>query len=508
MKKYIIGLTLLFVMYNTHAMELSLLSSEDDAKAKRFAKLIYKYPNGFDGKKEKKDVTKSKMDLLLKQDTIFSKWVVRYHNLLNNRDAEEILDGMYNNKLLSISKDSQPGFKVDLKNKIFSTIVFDFLYEDAKQYYATSNALEFIKIKEEKCRGNFFDMNLYKRCFLSEVNQDAKFTLSIKCYDVMQDGKVSPQCDIYENEKFNRGLRNYSQDIIKNLVNFLNENTKTLRINNFKILLEDYINDLSKASASDIARNKFIKLLELKNHNNEQYLLGFKGPDKEYLILPLKELLAIENIDYDIEFYTKLAESNGKGASMINIDEKYSEKWKQFTPSRQKSLENICIKLKKTPRTFIEHAIILGAFGINAIMPDMITHGINIIIPTSGWKNTTITTLSLFTSLVFNIALGNGFFPQLYAKFNSHTPLVEACIKKEQIREHTYEDLFSWLNLFHILSSLIGNKCLSFIDLPAQIIGITIHGLRAVVYYLTIKNFTDSRDDIYRAKHLKTNINN
>lgn len=55
MKKYIVGLMILFVVHGCSAMELATLSREDDTKCFMVAKYLHKYPQGQD-KSEKKSI--------------------------------------------------------------------------------------------------------------------------------------------------------------------------------------------------------------------------------------------------------------------------------------------------------------------------------------------------------------------------------------------------------------------------------------------------------------------
>src|SRR5437870_1351367 len=164
MKKYIVSVLIFFVVHGCCAMELAKLSSEDDAKALGFAKLFNKYPHGFGDDKKAKEANKNKMNALLKQKTPFSLCVVKYSNDLKNIEGEEVLDGIYIYNVPS-----------DLQQKILLAGILD---EEMKQCYAMSKALEFIKITRDGYY-DFFDIDLYKRCFLSEINADNKYNLSV-----------------------------------------------------------------------------------------------------------------------------------------------------------------------------------------------------------------------------------------------------------------------------------------------------------------------------------------
>ena len=476
MKKYILGLTLFFTIHTVDAMKLS----DEDKQVINLTKLIYENPKR--------------------------------------------LPEIYNDD-----------FTPTIRNKIFTTIVFNFLYEDAKQYYAISNALKFIKIKKQKdIFHHGFKAKLYKECFLSETNNNTDSVIKIKYknkpFNDANDGNKEKikECEI--------GVKGYKKDVLKNypleriqkLEDFLSDNTKEARRENFTTLLNNYIDNLSKTTNSEEATKKFLKLLMLKNHENKRSTTDWEDPQEqfiEYIILPFEELLSPEKINYDIEFFDTLAKSNAivknneptksnKKTSMVEFDEEKLQKWQQFGDIQQNCLLNIGIQLKKAPYTPKEHTLIHTALLTNAISPDLILLIINTIASKIGlgYETLLLTPVSLFANLCLNIILCQK-FSQIYANSNSQKPLIQTCIQQKYIeaheehKNHLYGETFFISHVFHIICSLIAHQCLSLASLPGQIIGIGIHGLRILCYYLlcSYRYRNDTRNDIYQAKSLKTN---
>jgi len=348
-KRYIVSLVVLFVIYNVQAMELFL---EDNAKVVRIAKLFNKYPHGYGENNEKKQETSNQM-VIFSQDKKYKflyAHVKKCQNILKNMEVEEIWYFMCNDSSL-IS---------DVKQKIY----FYALWDDAKQYYAMDTAFEFLDVWNQPLVNpnvdNFMsDCNVEQECnyaksllpqfkdyFLSEIDKDNCYNIAFskqgEC-DIsypLDDSPVKSQYiftsngkELYsdENSYFTENYY-FTRKTIRDLVLFINDDTKANRINKFKNLLNNRVKQISDIIDKEKNSVKFIELLvQLKGHDNKEVDINNCKVSRctaKYIVLPLEEILSAKNakIEFDpINPHTPLVEAYIKEENISKKSQSYEK---------------------------------------------------------------------------------------------------------------------------------------------------------------------------------------
>jgi hypothetical protein len=296
MKKYVVSL-LFLIAQNMCAMELEQLSSQDDTKALRFAKLFNKYPHGYGEDKNQIDACKKtinyffgKFDFLQSQvEPLYCKcpsgrstnqedidaqikterfWrqfkslsarVKQYQAMLHNMEADEILDYMHEK------------LPCDRKSQIFAAA----LYDGAHEYYAMSNALKFVILESHLVMfsGGYYTgvVGWYRPCFLAELYEDDRpticfsddaFTCTLHCLKP----SIVKACSRPGYTGKDLRLRRCDQKAFKQeAVDFVTQDARDARLNSFKTLFAGWVEYLSNETNKEKYMNAFVELLKRLN---------------------------------------------------------------------------------------------------------------------------------------------------------------------------------------------------------------------------------------------------
>lgn len=308
MKKYVVGL-LLLIVHNVCAMEVALLSSEDDAKALRFAKLFNKYPHGYGENKECIDVTREKINWFLnefdllnvsieprfcrdanesgdnkervdvnreKRNSFFRQFeslssrVKQYQATLNNMEAVELLDAMH--EPLSCNVKSQV---YNIKLRIFAMA----LYEDAEQYYAISNAMKSVILEPFLAFASYYSgvMDMCSPCFLAELYEDGKPTISFsddgfKCKLHRVDRSFVKAYSYPGYTGSTLGLKKPNgKPFASDLIAFVSQDSKKARVDAFIELFKSWVEYLANETNKEKYKDVFIELLKRLNWRDIEF---------------------------------------------------------------------------------------------------------------------------------------------------------------------------------------------------------------------------------------------
>ncbi len=293
MKRYVIAI---LMIQNVCAMELIPLSSQDDAKALRFAKLFNKYPYGYGENKQCIDATREKINWFLnkieplnawveplfyrypsesgenksridvdrekrncffKQFEFLSSRVKQYQGILNNMEALELLDCMHET------------LPCDIKSKIFTAALCD----DAQQYYAISNALKFVILEPYLAFAGYYSgvINVCSPCFLAELYEDGRSTIcfsddGVKCELYCVDRSI---VKAYSHPSYTgstlRLRRPDQKAFTSELIAFVSQDSKKARIDAFKKLFASWVEYLANETDKEKYMSAFVKLLSRLN---------------------------------------------------------------------------------------------------------------------------------------------------------------------------------------------------------------------------------------------------
>jgi hypothetical protein len=269
MKKYVVVLLLLLAQ-NVCAMETFILNGvrETDEKCKLVAKYLHKYPAGRDCREylKIKDFFKDKDRIVLSSRV--RQYKITLNNIEKNDEGEEALRLLYENEKVP----------VEVKQIIFMQV----FYNDAQQYYAIKNALEFVAKSQCYRDGctyhlgqNNFTNFCFKPYFLSEISKDnidsiQFFYGAISINEIDFDDAANPILTelklLVPSLQWKTGMRipckcKVSQ--LKDLIAFLD--TKQLRVSEFKQFFDRIITYLSEVNDEKGIREFISQLGYFKN---------------------------------------------------------------------------------------------------------------------------------------------------------------------------------------------------------------------------------------------------
>lgn len=267
MKKYIVGLTMLFVAHNSGAMDLDPFDRcfVYDEKCRLVAKYLHKYPTGRNVW-ESSRIKHFLKDEISERVTILP-WLVRkYKNILDNIEGEKYLCSMHRE------------LPSDVKEKILTQA----LYFPAREYYVTHNTLKFLAIEQPKYSSLRYSSSLigdfYAPYFLSEINEeDDSITFDnggynhndMPKYMTIQSKAHRPKGIFIKEVPYSCNKKNMQE-----LIFFLD--ARNVRVDAFKIMLNDYIIDLSQMN-EEKGVDRFIELLKLFNDLTKLIIFQYTG---------------------------------------------------------------------------------------------------------------------------------------------------------------------------------------------------------------------------------------
>lgn len=270
MKKYS-GVLLLFIVQNIYAMELDPFDRciEYDGKCQLVAKYLYKYPKG-ENKNEAWQIERFLEDTISECVTILPLLVKKYKNILATKDAEEYLHAIYKEEL------SQ-----DLRQKIFTQA----LSYSAEDYYVAHNSLQFLEKYQPWGLPRYNSStikNFYKPYFLAEIHEeDVCMHFSGLDDNVPKGTRLNSTVKLVNTagQLVNRYSVGYDCEVkfIRKLISFLDK--KNERVNNFKIMFNHYIEQLSQMNEED-GVNMFIVLLKQFKDLTKHIVYLYTGRDR------------------------------------------------------------------------------------------------------------------------------------------------------------------------------------------------------------------------------------